>query len=350
MDSIIFQRKITPRLVSIVIPTCRGDRFIGETLATIGEQTYANWEVIVVEDGSIGLTQRIVSDFARKHRKHRVVYCRNDRNYGAAHSRNVAFTQAAGEYVALLDSDDRWLPSHLAACEYVLRTTDKDIVYSTVVMVEDGTDHVLGVWGPTAHEVQDFPHTLFGRSFVTPSATVMRRQVLADVGAWSTTHQYCEDFDFWLRCVAAGKSFHYIGGCHCLYRKNHVGATTQRLCGTLEEVAMTTEHYMHMAGMRPKTCRKFAAKAYLLASQFHRTANPLTDPSVDRSRAGRLMLKGWQLRKKRVKYLFHGLWYSAVARIRRRNQDMCLPSPDPYPPTAPPQSSPVETAPVQAAA
>ncbi len=330
MNSIVFDRKAKPGLVSVVIPTRRGEKFIGETLATIGAQTYEQWEVIVVEDGSIGPTQKIVADFARKHRRRRVEYIRNERNYGAAHTRNVAFSKAAGEYVALLDSDDRWLSDHLEVSVKALQETGKDIVYSTVLMVQDGSDMVLGIWGPNWEELKDFPQSLFGRSFVTPSATVLRRQVLADVGPWSAGHLYCEDFDFWLRCIQAGKTFHYVGGCHCLYRKNHVGATTQRLCGTLEEVAMTTEHYMHMRGMRPKTCRKYAAKAYLLAAQFHRTANPANDPSADPTRVGQLLLKGWRLRPKRLKFLLQGLWLNAMAALRRRKQDVYLPAPAPY--------------------
>ena len=330
VDRIIFERTATPGLVSIIIPTRSGERFIGDTLATISAQTYPHWEVIVVEDGSVGPTEKIVAEFACAHRPRRVEYLRNDRSYGAAYSRNVAFAKAAGEYVALLDCDDRWLPGHLEASVQALRETGQDIVYSTVIMVQDGSDMVLGVWGPQFHELKDFPQSLFARSFVTPSATVLRRQVIADVGPWSTTHRYCEDFDFWLRCVAAGKKFHCIGGCHCLYRKNHVGATTQKLCGTLEEVAMTTEHYMRMPGMRPKTCRKYAAKAYLLAARFHLTANSAADPSADRRRAGSLMLKAWRLRPKRVKYLFAGTWLVVRERLRRRKHLCEVPPPNPY--------------------
>jgi GT2 family glycosyltransferase len=341
MQSIMFERESTPGLVSVVIPTRRGERFIGETLATIGSQTYPHWEVIVVEDGSVGPTEKIVAEFARKHRPHRIEYARNDRSYGAAHSRNVAFAKSQGEFVALLDCDDRWLPGHLEASVRALRETGQDIVYSTVVMVQDGSDRVLGLWGPHDGELNDFPQSLFARSFVTPSATVLRRQVLADVGPWSTTHRYCEDFDFWLRCVAAGKTFHCMGGCYCLYRKNHVGATTQKLCGTLEEVAITTEHYMNMPGMRPKTSRKYAAKAFLLAAQFHRTADPACDPSADRQRAGSLMLRGWRLRPKRLKYLFAGLWLIARQSARRDKRVCEIPPPDPYGVQALPIEAPV---------
>jgi glycosyltransferase involved in cell wall biosynthesis len=329
MDAIEFQRRETPGLVSIIIPTHRAERFIGATLESIGRQTYRQWEVIVVEDGEPSATRGIVAKFSRGHRWRRVDYSCNGQNRGAGATRNTAFAKAGGQYIALLDSDDRWTPDHLETKVQALQESGKDIAYSTTLMVEDGTDLVLGAWGPSAGELRDFPQSLFARSFVTPSASVLRRQVIADVGAWSTTHRYCEDFDFWLRCVQAGKTFQYVGGCHCLYRKNHAGATTQRLCGTLEEVAETTEHYMTMQapGVREKTCRRYAAKAFSLAARFHRTANPKFDPSADKSRAAMLMLRSWRIQPKRVGNLLRGLWFGAANVVTFRSRPVQSASP-----------------------
>ena len=262
MPGIQFRRSETQGLVSIVIPTYRGEKFIGETLESIGCQTYRSWEVLVVEDASHGPTAEIVSSFARRHPSHRVDYSRNQRNGGPSHSRNVAFAQAAGEFVALVDADDRWMPEHLARSIHALETTGKDVVYSSVVMFEDQTDVLVGIWGPTPQELQDFPHGLFCRNFVTPSATVLRRQVLADVGLWNTQYRYCEDLEYWLRCVAAGKSFHHVGGCNCLYRR-HANAATNHGGALQEAFAQIVERYIEMPGLRTKSCRRFASKAFL---------------------------------------------------------------------------------------
>jgi hypothetical protein len=326
MATISFAKQPTKGLVSIIIPTYRKEHLIGETLATIGKQTYRNWEVVVVEDGGERRSEKIVREFSRRNRWHHVDYSCSDRNYGAGHTRNIAFTKARGEYIALLDSDDRWFPDHLQVSVDALETTGKDIVYSTVVMVEDQTDLVLGTWGPLAHELADFPHSLFGRSFITPSATVLRRQVLADVGPWDTHLKYCEDFSYWLRCIEAGKKFHCVSGCHCLYRKNHEGATTQRLCGTLEEVAEVTEQFMNMPGMRHKTLRRCASKAFLLAARFHNSADPTRDPSADPTRTAGLLLHAWRLRPKRVGHLVEGCLRKLGDLIRRRKPRVLAPA------------------------
>jgi len=87
LQSITFDADETSGLVSIVIPAHRSERFIGETLASVAQQTYRRWEVIVVEDGSADGTEKIVRSFARRHPWHRVVFSRNERNQGPAHTR-----------------------------------------------------------------------------------------------------------------------------------------------------------------------------------------------------------------------------------------------------------------------
>ena len=225
----------------------------------------------------------------------------------------------AASIVALLDADDRWYPNHLSASVQALQQTGKDLVYSSVLMIEDQTEMLLGVWGPDAWDLKDFPHGLYRRNFITPSATVMRREVLADVGPWGLGFRYCEDADYWFRCLAAGKQFHYLGGCHCLYRKNHDGATTQRLCGTLEEFAEISERYVDVAGLRTRTLQEVR-----LAGVSQRGPLPRPFQSARRSLRRRvpppLTMKAWRLRRKHVEYLWHATKFAAQGFFRRRKQ------------------------------
>src|SRR5687767_2287611 len=128
MPKVEYQRSPTSGLVTIVIPTYRADDYIGQALRSISEQSYCDWELIVVEDASQGKTEGIVKQFAADHPQHRVVYLRNEKNSGPSHSRNVAFQQARGEFIALLDADDRWLATHLTASIQQLRESEADLV------------------------------------------------------------------------------------------------------------------------------------------------------------------------------------------------------------------------------
>lgn len=326
MTTIPFERGETAGLVSIVIPTHRGERFIGETLDSISQQTYRRWEVIVVEDGVSDGTEKIVNRFARRHRWHRVDYSRNDRNYGAAHTRNVAFAKARGEYVAMLDADDRWLPEHLSVAVDALQTSGKDIAYSTVLIFEDRSEVILGIWGPNPYELADFPQSLVARNMVPTSSSVMRRKVLADVGPWNVNYRSCDDFEFWLRCAAAGKKFQFIGGCRGHYRKNHDGAITQKWCGTWEESASITERFINLPGARPKTGRLYASNSYELSARLHATTNPSNDASADRSRAPALLIKAWRLRPKRISYLWRAAKLYVTDLFRRRKSPVASPA------------------------
>jgi hypothetical protein len=323
-------------LVSVVIPTFKKDKYIRATLDSIGAQSFDNWEVLVVEDSSFGRTEEFVRAFARKHRRNRVVYSRNERNYGAAHSRNVGFAQAKGEYVALVDADDRWLPEHLATAVRELQAYRCDIVYSTVIMVEDESERILGYWGPTSKDCQNFPGTLLNRCFLTPSSTVMRRSVLEDVGGWDPRFRYCEDLGYWLQCVQAGKVFRHIGGCHCLYRKNHAGATTQRMSGLLEEIADTYVSAPPVPGLTEYKRRSYIAAAYRRAANSHAKADIDLDPSADRRRAPELLMKAWRMQPMRLDLLAKANWRRLRNHMKRHRLP---PPPEPTTQIAPPRSA-----------
>jgi len=298
-----------PGLVSIVIPAYRSERFIGETLNSVAQQRYTNWELIVIEDDPNANSREIVMEFAEENPDHRVVYQCNPKNMGPSPSRNHGIGLSNGEFIALLDSDDRWLPSHLEKSIEALVSSNCDIAYSSVLMVEDETELLLGIWGPSANELRIFPHGLWDRNTITPSATILRRNVFEVVGGWEHDVKYCEDASLWLRCVAAGKSFVHIGGCHCLYRKNHAGSFSQEMAGMLESFAHVTERFLVISGIRTKTCRNYSSRAYARAAVRHQLGDSTLDRSVKRQHIAPLYYKAWRLRPKRIAYLMRSAFY-----------------------------------------
>lgn len=96
-------------LVSIIMPSWNTGKFIGESIQSVLNQTYKNWELIIVDDCSTDNTDEIVASFNDE----RIRYFRNDKNSGAALTRNRALCEARGEWIAFLDSDDLWMPKKL---------------------------------------------------------------------------------------------------------------------------------------------------------------------------------------------------------------------------------------------
>jgi glycosyltransferase involved in cell wall biosynthesis len=93
-------------LVSIITPTYNSEKHIGETIQSVRNQSYSNWEMIIVDDASSDKTEDIVLEFAKEDR--RIKFYKLHKNAGAGVARNKALSMATGRYISFLDSDDLW--------------------------------------------------------------------------------------------------------------------------------------------------------------------------------------------------------------------------------------------------
>lgn len=98
-------------LVSIIMPAYNSEKYISESIESIQAQTYKNWELLVVDDCSKDSTVEIIQKYAADDERIRLLH--NEKNSGAAISRNYALREAKGKWIAFLDSDDVWLPQKL---------------------------------------------------------------------------------------------------------------------------------------------------------------------------------------------------------------------------------------------
>ena len=97
-------------LISIIMPSFNTGKYITETIESVLAQSYKNWELIIVDDCSSDNTDEIVNTYLSDDRIH---YFKNEKNSGAAFSRNTALREAKGKWIAFLDSDDLWMPEKL---------------------------------------------------------------------------------------------------------------------------------------------------------------------------------------------------------------------------------------------
>lgn len=107
-------------LVSIIMPSYNTAPYIAESIRSVMAQTYTDWELIIVDDASTDSTDEVVKDVIlsgaqaeSKDLSSKIHYLKNDRNRGAAYSRNRALREAKGKWIAFLDSDDLWAPDKL---------------------------------------------------------------------------------------------------------------------------------------------------------------------------------------------------------------------------------------------
>ncbi len=233
--------------VSIIVPAYRARPYLPDALEDIATQSYRNWELVVVEDGSPESVQEMVEAFAARCPEQTVIYHRLPGNLGASTARNKAMQLATGDVYAFLDADDRWLPDHLERKLGLLTRTSADVAYGTVDMFDDQSGETLFPWGPSPEELAHFPTSLMVRNFIQPSGVLVRRSLVDQVGAFDPNIFLVEDIDFWLRAVRSEKKFVYDSKITTRYRKNHASAsTTGRMVLCYDGVATVVANYSHL--------------------------------------------------------------------------------------------------------
>lgn len=133
-------------LVSIIMPSWNTARFIAESIQCVIDQTYQNWELLIVDDCSTDNTDEVVKPFLADRR---VKYFQNEKNSGAALTRNKALREAQGEWIAFLDSDDLWVPDKLEKQVMFMKKHGYILSYHEYEKIdEDGKPLSVYVSGP----------------------------------------------------------------------------------------------------------------------------------------------------------------------------------------------------------
>jgi len=128
------------QLVSIITPMYNGGTFVSQTIETVLNQTYPNWEMIIVNDGSKDDSPEIVSEFSKKDSRIRLI---NQPNGGSASARNNGLRNAKGRFICFLDSDDLWEPVFLEEQINFLTENNASIVSASYNRINDKNDKIL---------------------------------------------------------------------------------------------------------------------------------------------------------------------------------------------------------------
>jgi glycosyltransferase involved in cell wall biosynthesis len=179
-------------MISVVIPTYNRATMVAEAVESVLRQEMDGVEVIVVDDGSNDDTRESLAPFLSHIR-----YTYQERT-GVSAARNAGIGLAHGEWLAFLDSDDLWLPQKLARqTEYLHRHPELRICQTEEVWIRDGQR-----WNPKRYHKKPCGHcfdALLERCLVSPSAVMLHRELLEEVGEFDVNLPACEDYDMWLR-------------------------------------------------------------------------------------------------------------------------------------------------------
>ncbi|MBF0531678.1 MAG: glycosyltransferase [Candidatus Omnitrophica bacterium] len=215
---------------SVIVPTYNYGHFIGRAIQSVLDQTFPDFELIIVDLFSIDDTARIVRGFADP--RIRFYQARVGAGFIAA-LRNAGIQRAAGEYIAFLDADDLWFPEKLAAVErFFSADPRRDLVcHDEEWVYADGRKERIA-YGPQ----QTFAQLLFQGNSLSTSAVTVRRETLFGSGLFSEKPEYTgvEDYELWLRVARQAKiDFLHMSLGQCVV---HAGSISRRV----EQMAQNT--------------------------------------------------------------------------------------------------------------
>lgn len=207
-------------MISICIPAYNAARFLPETLATIKAQTFPDWELVVVEDGSDDGTKATVTQFAETVPQP-VQYLRHAQNRGLTTTRNTGIAAAKREWIAILDADDLWEPAHLERCVEMLSKGNHSLIHAGSVLFDSDSGQILETRAPSDEARANLPSSVFTQGYIIqPSSVVLEKTLWESVGGFNPDFQHVEDLEMWLRCLRAGAEIGYTGHLTCRYRKH----------------------------------------------------------------------------------------------------------------------------------
>jgi len=271
--------------ISVLIAAYQADSTIARALASVAAQTHADWELIVVEDGSHDGTETLVLAAAAAGPQP-VRYENLGTNQGVAAARNRLLQLATGDAVAFLDADDWWSPDHLQHGAASL-AAGAGLVATGVRTFDLVTQRTITEVQPPAELETDPVGTLFTESvIITSSCVLLARAAVAATGGFDPGLRVGEDRDYWLRAALAGGSFAITPGATCHYAKHAGSAMGATLLVAAQDVHFYEKHF-HLDAVSAAVRRRLLARSLANEGRLLRA----TDPRA----SARLLWRAWRL-------------------------------------------------------
>jgi len=181
--------------VSVIIPTYQYAHFVGQAVESVLAQTYKNYEIILVDDGSTDNTSEVLSNFGDQIS---VIYHRENRGLSAA--RNAGIRVSKGKYVAFLDADDVWMPNKLRLQVKLLdQNSDVGLVFSDMTYFGKRCGSKKRAFQEVSPSSGKVFKDLFVKDFIPMPTVIVRKICFEKVGLFDESLTSCEDHDMWVR-------------------------------------------------------------------------------------------------------------------------------------------------------
>jgi glycosyltransferase involved in cell wall biosynthesis len=191
--------------VSVILPTYNGAAYIAAAIASVQVQSYTNWELIIIDDGSTDGTDALIQPLIRA--DNRIQYIKNEQNLGIQKALNQGIALAKGEYIARIDDDDRWIDAAKLENQVARFESEQDLVLlGTGAILIDDTEHQIGKYTLVESDGAIRNRILSKNCFVH-SSVMFRAEAARTVGGYSgeVYARHVEDHELWLRLGTIGR-------------------------------------------------------------------------------------------------------------------------------------------------
>jgi glycosyltransferase involved in cell wall biosynthesis len=189
--------------VSIIVPTYNRSRLLARAVKSVLNQTYQNFELIIVDDASTDNTEEVVGSFNDE----RIKYVRHEKNKGEAAARNTGIKAAMCDYIAYQDSDDEWLPEKLARQMELLEDAPSEVgvIYTGFWKTENhGRTYIPFSW--VSQKNGDIHKELLKGNFIGSPVVLIKKECFDRVGLFDERLRNLVDWEMWLRI---SKRYHF---------------------------------------------------------------------------------------------------------------------------------------------
>lgn len=194
--------------ISVIMSVYNGEKYITQTIQSVLEQTFTEWELIIVDDGSTDLTSAIISKFLNDGR----IKYHHQLNGKQGKARNFGISKSTSNWIAFVDADDLWMPNKLSTQIAKIKQLNEevDVLFTSTIYFDDNSNQISTLEikeGFMEHNIM-FPQLLSGENKIVFSSVVMKKQAFLKIGAFDETPNIAEDYNLWLRMFDNGYRFY----------------------------------------------------------------------------------------------------------------------------------------------
>ena len=234
-------------MISIVLPSYNGEKYIRQSIESVLRQTYLDWELIIVNDCSTDSTGSIAEEYQKKDSRIRVIH--NSNNKKLPRSLNIGFEDAKGEFFTWTSDDNAFAKNALERMLFVIRQDSQiDLVFSNYTVI-DPDDYIL-------FEVKTGPVNDLYYKDVIGASFLYKREVHESIQGFDPDKFLVEDYDFWLRAKRKHQFLH-LDEMLYYYRIHGSSLTAEREDAVKEEtIRLITENMKYIPGELPEIKKK----------------------------------------------------------------------------------------------